>query len=89
MASLSFSKNADGHYEATATVEDDYAIHVEVDDTDTLEICETHVQDTEYASQFTKVIHKAYDKSFHDVVYPKYIKVKLSTEPKSGKNYII
>ena len=82
MTSLIFSKNADGHWEATATVEEDYAIHVEVNDTDTLEICETHVQ-------FTKVIHKAYDKSFHDVVYPKYIKVKLSTEPKSGKNYII
>lgn len=89
MISLTFSKNADGHWEDTATVEEDYAIHVEVNDTDTLEICETHVQDTEYASQFTKVIHKAYDKSFHDVVYPKYIKIKLSTEPKIGKNYII
>ena len=89
MAELTFTKNAGGLYEATATVNGDFNIHIERAQSGSISINVSTVEDAEYQNVFGRAqAGLTFDKDFRAAVYPKYVQILSSSVPVANKNFI-
>lgn len=68
-------------YEAFATVNGDYAIHLERSDVGYVHIYQTTFPDTGYAEKYNSFeeIEELFDEDFDNIVYPKYVRIVSSS----------
>ena len=89
MAALTFTQNAEGLYEATATVNGDFNVHIERAQAGSISINISTVENGEYQNVFGRAqAGLTFDKDFRAAVYPKYVQILSSSLPTANKNFI-
>lgn len=88
-STLSFTQTAANRYEATATVNSAFAVHLKREEPGSVAIEITSVQNTDYDLIWKEEHDEIYNRSFDFGVYPAYVKVVSSVEPVSSANYIV
>lgn len=84
---LNFTKvsESQGYWEALATVNKDFSLHIERESKGQIKIDLSSIQDTQYMDdKFSISADKVYDDDFAFRVYPKYIRIRSYSEPTLG-----
>lgn len=81
---LSFSTNASGWEEATATVNADFCLHLERAKAGTYEIWVSTVQNGKYEKIVGEWSGANVDRDYDSRIYPKYIKILSQSQVTSG-----
>lgn len=89
MAQLTFTQTAENRYEATATVNGIFAVHLKREERGSVAIEVTSVENTDYDLIWKEEHDEIFNRAFDFGVYPAYVKVVSSVEPVSGNNYIV
>ena len=91
MAQLSFSQDAtSGLWIATATVNGDFNVHVEREQSGYfgIDIKTTNASNSNYVNKHLAEQDLVIDVDFHGAVYPKYVRVVSNTQPTAAVSYI-
>ena len=80
MAALTFTQSGDA-YIATATANADFNLHIEREASGGLSIEMSHLQNGEFTPIPDIQQWGVFDRSFHDVVYPIYLRIISCTAP--------
>lgn len=83
MVQLTFTQTAANRYEATATVNGDFAIHLERYNRGLIQVSVSSVENKAYCEVFKIEGNENFDKDFQALVYPKYVCIASESEPKS------
>ena len=86
---LSFTQTAANRYEATATVNSAFAVHLKREEPGSVTIEATSVENTDYDRLWKEEHDEIFNRAFDFGVYPLYVKVVSSVEPVSSANYIV
>ena len=81
---LNFQKADNGYYVATATVNADFNLHLEFSGDSRVIVSKSGVASGKKMVCYSARVGEVCDQDFNDIVYPKYIEVKVSTLPSSG-----
>lgn len=84
MAQLSFTQTANGYWVAAATVNDNFALHLERVTRGTISINVSSVENAAYKEKYNISADTVYDQDFQMLIYPKYLSIVSSSEPTSG-----
>ena len=84
MAQLTFNSVQGGGYEATATVNSNFNLHVERNEASLLTMAVSTVQDGAYLMKMSVTGQMNIDEDFKAMVFPKYIKIFSLTQPTVG-----
>lgn len=84
MAQLTFTQVGDS-YQASATVNGDFNIHIERVASGSLSVEISTLQNGEYIGLPNIPQDDCFDRSYHDVVYPKYIRIITKVAPVTNK----
>lgn len=89
MATLSFTQTAEGYWSASATVNGDFALHLERAASGTISINISSVAGAADQEKYITQSGFVYDQDFQALVYPKYVRIVSESQPISGSCFIL